>query len=61
MGIEFHTGFPAQMVDGLAVLAAAECQVVFFRRLKGAEPVDGDLHLVMPAEERFFYQHGGFT
>jgi hypothetical protein len=56
-----YPSFPAQVVDGLAVFAAAECKIVPLRRLKGAEPVDGDLYFIMSAEERFFYQHDGFT
>lgn len=61
VGVEFHSGLPTQMVDRLAVLAAAECQIVTFRWLKGAEPVDSDSYLVMGAAKCFFYQHGDIT
>ncbi len=59
--IKFYASLPAQVVDGLAVFAAAECQKIPLRRFEGAEPVDGNLHFIPPAEERFLHQHGDIT
>ena len=57
MGIEFDTGFPAQVIHGLGVFPSAECKIITLARFKGFQPVNGNLYFVMGSKQGLLNQN----